>query len=126
MAIYKANQQRGSWVAEVLSGHQALGVPRDDPFVAVLIDDEESDIDWKSGRYSSGPARTGLPDWWNSPAHEEWRRLLRGGRPVLLRKGMDWETRTAGRKIGFYSIAEPQFGKTEFSVRLTGRLGSCE
>jgi hypothetical protein len=39
MAIYKANQQRGSWVAELLTGHADLGVPVDDPFVAVLIDD---------------------------------------------------------------------------------------
>ena len=44
MAIYNANQQRGSWVAEVLSGHAELGVPADDPFVAVLIDDEEATL----------------------------------------------------------------------------------
>jgi hypothetical protein len=126
MAIYKANQQRGSWVAELLNGHAELGVPVNDPFVAVLIDDEESHIDWKTGRYVSGKASSGLADWWNRPTHEEWRRLLRDGRPVLLRKGMDWDTRTAGPKIGFFSIGTPDFGETEFSVRLTGRLGSCE
>jgi hypothetical protein len=126
MAIFKANQQRGSWVAELLSGHAELRVPSEDPFVAVLIDDEESRIDWKTGRYVSGAARSGLADWWNKPTHEEWRRLLRAGRPVLLRKGMDWTTRTAGPKIGFFSIDAPKFGETEFSVRLTGRLGSCE
>ena len=125
MAIFKANQQRGSWVAELLNGHAELGVPAADPFVAVLIDDEESQIDWKTGRYVSGAASSGLTDWWNKPTHEEWRRLLRGGRPVLLRKGMDWTTRIAGPKIGFFSIEAPEFGETEFSVRLTGRLGSC-
>ena len=46
MPIFRANQQRGSWVAELVSGHAELGVPADDPFVAVLIDDEESRIDW--------------------------------------------------------------------------------
>ena len=130
MAIFRANQKRGSWVAELLDGHNHLGVPADDPFLAVLIDDEESHIDWKTGRYVSRQASTGpgnvLPDWWNSPSHDEWRRLLREGRPVLLRKGMDWETRTAGPKIGFFSIAEPEFDKPQFSVRLTGRLGSCD
>lgn len=125
MAIFKANQQRGSWVAEVLCGHAELGVPADDPFVAVLIDDEESHIDWKARRYTSRPASSGLADWWNEPSREEWRRLLRDGRPVLLRKGMDWATRTAGPKIGFFSIESPDFGENEFSVRLTGRLGSC-
>jgi hypothetical protein len=126
MAIFKANQQRGSWIAEVISGHAELGVPPADPFVSVLIDDEESHIDWKSKRYVSGAASSGLADWWNKPLHEEWRRLLGEGRPILLRKGMDWGTRTAGPKIGFFSISSPIFGASEFSVFLTGRLGSCE
>lgn len=126
MAIFKANQQRGSWIAELVSGFAELGVPTDDPFVAVLIDDEESTIDWKTGRYTSRRATSGLADWWNSPSHEEWRRLLRDGRPILLRKGMNWETRTAGPKIGFFAVEEPGFGEEEFSVRLVGRLGSCE
>jgi hypothetical protein len=113
-------------VAELISGHAELGVPADDSFVAVLIDDEESHIDWKSGRYVSGAASKGQADWWNKPSHEEWRRLLRDGRPILLRKGMNWATRTAGPKIGFFSIESPEFGEHEFSVRFTGRLGSCE
>ena len=111
---------------DLLDGHRELGVPADDPFVAVLIDDEESHIDWKAKRYVSGMASSGLADWWNKPSHEEWRRLLREGRPILLRRGMDWTTRTAGPKIGFFSIASPEFGETEFSVRLVGRLGSCQ
>lgn len=125
MAIFKANQRRGSWVAELLEGFEELGVPKDDPLLPVIIDDGRSKVDWKALRYVSPAAESGLADWWNRPEQGEWRRLLLAGRPILLRAGMDQTTRTAGKKIGYYAIEDIEFGESEFSFRIRTRLGSC-
>jgi hypothetical protein len=121
-----ANQLRGSWIATVEHGAAALGLPPEDPLVPVIIEDEQSKIDWKDRKYSSLASESRLSDWWNRAAHAEWRRLMEEGRPILLRRGMDWETRTAGKKVAFFRIEDLMMSTFQMTFRIVERVAECK
>jgi hypothetical protein len=115
-----ARQQRGAWVASIVEGSQSIGVPTTDPRIAVVMDDRPGIVDWATGKYSFPASLDG--DWWHRGKHRSWRDLMKSGRPVLFRKGMDWSTRSAGPKIGFYEIRNLQMTSQVLSFDIVAKV----
>ncbi|WP_156369183.1 hypothetical protein [Aureimonas sp. Leaf324] len=125
MTTIRAKQARGSWIAKLENGWERLGLASDNPWVPVIIEDCSNRIDGRTMIYRSTKDRSGLEDWWNKPAAADWRRLMMAGHPILLRKGMDQASRTAGKKIAFFRVSEFSFNDSELMFKVVERLAEC-
>lgn len=121
-----AKQKRGVWVAEVTSGAEQIGLSANDRRIPVIIEDEYSRVDWSSMTYTSRAADSHLEAWWYRQQHAEWRSLMLEGRPFLLRRGMDWNTRTAGKKTAIFGFEYLEMTETQFTFRKITRLAECK
>lgn len=121
-----AKQERGYWVAVVKTRADVLGLAADDARVPVIIEDENSRINWRTLTYRSTAEDSGLEAWWFRPQHAEWKELMLAGRPFLLRRGMDWNTRTAGPKVAFFRFNELQMNEEAMSFQITDRVAECK
>jgi len=102
LPVVDARQDRGFWVAQVISGAAALGLTGGNSRVPVIIEDENSRIDWRTHVYRSTSADSGLEAWWYRPQHVEWRELMLANRPILLRKAWIGQHERRGRKLPFF------------------------
>ena len=121
----KAHQDRGSWIARLESGFDEIDVNREDPMLAVVVTDPDNKIDWKSRTYLATKPE-GEVAWWARPTSERWRQLISSGKPVLLREGLNPETRTAGPKIAFFKISDLRVTDDVLQFKLDKRIAEWE
>lgn len=123
MTSFKANQQRGSWIAQLENGFDELGVDRSDPYIAVVIKDDNLKKASNNTYIHYPPPKMGR--WWSLESSTRWRSLMLSGKPILLRNGMDFKTKTAGPKIAFYQIGNVVFDQESFQFEILTRMGEC-
>ncbi|WP_161992745.1 hypothetical protein [Aureimonas leprariae] len=96
----------------------------EDPYVAVVIVEDGVNVNWKSLKYRDTKKGSETP-WWARDTSGRWRTLISSGKPVLLRRGMDEISRTAGPKIGLFMINALAMNEESLEFSLVARVGEC-